>query len=179
MANITCSRDDDFTFDLIDGVESKLGAASQNGDLQEQLIEVPAVMGNSEFRKAPKFIIVPQRRINGDDLKFEDDPWLVPLYGLLSAKEYKREIGALNAELIACRATTFDHLLLISGPFMAPLALWFYRNKQRKLKRRAIMEGLVERFNRDHPTLLMRWQTRPQKMLMIWRLEDANIEVNL
>jgi len=109
-------------------------------------------------RAKPNFIIVPQRIINIVDIKFDEDPYNVTLYGILSADEYKREIRDVNNALQSCRSTFLDHALMFSGPALLPLIPWAIRSKQRKKERRETMEGCIDEFNRRHPDLTMRWQ---------------------
>jgi hypothetical protein len=113
-------------------------------------------------------IEVEQRFINfGQDLKFEDDPFNVTLHGLLKSEEYRIAISKINDDLKECRATNVDHALLAMGPFMLPLIPWAIRNKKNKIRRKKIMENCVNDFNKEHPHLFMRWETRPEKKLVI------------
>ena len=113
-------------------------------------------------------IEVEQRFINfGQDLKFEDDPFNVTLHGLMKSEEYRIAITKINDELKECRATSLDHTLLAMGPLMLPLIPWAIRNKMNKKKRKKIMESCMMEFNKEYPHLYMRWETRPEKKLII------------
>jgi hypothetical protein len=126
-----------------------------------------------------KRILVPHRAVNGGiDIKFEEDAFNVRLHGIMSSEDYSRTIGCLNKELKKCRATNFDHTLLVMGPTLLPLIPWAIRNKQHKIQRRQIMTKYVNDFNRTYTELSMRWQIRPSKQLIIMRSEDAERELN-
>jgi len=128
---------------------------------------------------AGEHILVWQRTINfGQDFKFDDDPFHVSLKGIMTAEDYQHSIRAINEALQDCRATTTDHALLAAGPTMLPLIAWAYRTKQRKLVRRRIMQRSVAQFNEQHPKLMMRWVTRPEKLLTIWRRDVLEQEMN-
>jgi hypothetical protein len=65
------------------------------------------------------------------------------------------------------------------GPAMLPLIPWAYRDKQRKVKRKKIMQRSVMNFNRTNTlNLVMLWQTRPAKQLTIWLKDELQNEVN-
>jgi len=124
-------------------------------------------------------IVVQHRTINmGADIKFEEDAMKVQLNGIMTALEYVNAITNINEALHACRATTLDHALLLMGPTMLPLIPWAIRNKQHKNERRQIMRQCVENFNTSFPLLYMKWDTKPEKELSIWRGVDAEAEMN-
>lgn len=125
-------------------------------------------------KSVPK-IVVAQRHINfGQDLKFEDDPFHVSLHGLMKSEVYRIAISKINDELKDCRSTSLDHSLLMMGPLMLPLIPWAIRHKLNRKKRRKIMEGCVDDFNKEHPHLYMRWETRPEKELVIMTKQAAD-----
>lgn len=127
-----------------------------------------------------RFVVVPQRLIAmGMDIKFEEDPMLVKLGGLIKADDYTHSICAINNALKECRHTNLDHALLAMGPAMLPLIPWAIRSKQHKQMRRKIMQRCVSNFNTTNTLgLVMRWQTRPIKELTIWRREAAEEAAN-
>ena len=131
-------------------------------------------------KASSKFIAVPQRIVNGGvDFKFEEDPMLVKLGGVMKADDYVQAICPINDALKECRATSVDYALLMMGPAMLPLIPWAYRDKQRKTKRKKIMQRSVMNFNRTNTlNLVMRWQTRPAKQLTIWLKDELQNEVN-
>lgn len=113
-------------------------------------------------------IIVNLRIINmGSDIKFEEDPFNVTLHGIMDPFDYSNSIRKINMELEECRANIIDHALLAAGPTLIPLVPWAIRLKIRKNYRRKILTQCIETFNKDHPHLFMRWQTRPEKQLTI------------
>jgi hypothetical protein len=113
-------------------------------------------------------IIVGLRIINfGSDLKFEDDPFNVKLHHIMDPFDYSSSIQKINNALDQCRANAVDHALLAVGPTILPLIPWAVRQKLRKNSRRKILTQSVETFNKEHPQLFMRWQTRPEKQLTI------------
>lgn len=124
-------------------------------------------------------LFVPHRVINmGMDIKFEDDAYNVRLNGLMSGEDYSQTVKFINEALLKCRATTVDHALLGMGPMLLPLIPWAIRQKQHKKQRRQIIERCVNDFNSSHPELFMRWQTRPEKQLIIMRRDAADREMN-
>ena len=124
--------------------------------------------------KNRKMLEIPQYLVNmAMDLKFNDDPFHLDLLGLITNAEYTALVREINSKLEACRATSVDHALLFSGTAMLPLIPWAVRNKKRKKKRRKLMQGIVEDFNREHPELYMRWETKPHKKLMLMRRSDV------
>ena len=125
-----------------------------------------------------QYIIVPQRVINIVDIKFEEDPFLVTLHGIMTPETYKFEIERINVALHESRATLLDHALLFSGPAILPLIPWAIRSKTHKKKRRRIIEYCAIDFNSRNPSLRMIWKARPEKMLMIWLREDAEAEMS-
>lgn len=142
-------------------------------------VEPSPMTQQQQQRNTGEHILVWQRTINfGQDFKFDDDPFQVSLKGIMTAEDYQHSIRAINEALQDCRATTTDHALLAAGPTMLPLIAWAYRTKQRKLMRRRIMQRSVTQFNEQHPKLLMRWVTRPEKVLTIWRRDAAEQEMN-
>jgi len=149
--------------------------------------------------------MVPQRFVNGGDIKFEDDPLQVRLGGLMTGQEYQLTVAALNDELKKCRATAVDHVLLALGPTLVTLIPWALRHKQQRNARRVILARAVQQLNDSREFerlgLVMRWQTRPEKArcscrlgavrcltpgwrmlslqeLTIWRKADYEAEVN-
>lgn len=124
-----------------------------------------------------RYIIVPQRVVNLVDIKFEEDPFLVTLHGIMTPDAYKDEIKRVNAALHDARATYIDHALLFSGAALLPLIPWAIRSKRNKKKRRRILEYYVDEFNSRNPSLRMIWQSRPEKILTIWLREDADTEM--
>jgi hypothetical protein len=120
------------------------------------------------------FIVVGLRIINfGSDIKFEEDPFNVKLHRIMDPFEYSSSIQKINNELDKCRANSVDHALLAAGPTILPLIPWAIRQKLRKNSRRKILSQCVETFNKEHPRLFMRWQTRPEKQLTIMTKENA------
>lgn len=129
--------------------------------------------------RGPQYIIVDVRYINmGADIKFNDDPFSTQLHGIMTADEFRRAIGSINNALYPCRATTLDHALLMMGPAMLPLIPWAIRSKKHKKQRKNIIKTAVSQFNSQNPHLSMRWDTKPLKMLTIWRRKDFERELN-
>lgn len=114
----------------------------------------------------------------GVDIKFEEDPFNVTLYGIMSGEDYATSVKKINYALLECRANKIDHALLLMGPMMLPLIPWSMRNKEKKKLRKKIMTQCVEEFNKEHPDLMMRWEKRPVKRLTIMKLKDALEEMN-
>ena len=86
------------------------------------------------------------------------------------------QVRQINAQLKTCRATTLDHALLFSGSGGGlTLIPWALRKKKRSKKRKGIMQDCAERFNDEHPELYMRWETRPQKKLLIIRRSELGV----
>jgi hypothetical protein len=112
---------------------------------------------------------VPQYTVNINDIKFEEDPFNISLQGLLTKAQYAKTIREINLLLKSCRATSLDHALLVSGTGMLPLIPWAIRKKKRSKKRKALMQTAAENFNAEYPELLMRWETKPTKKLLIYR----------
>ena len=157
------------------------------GAAQRDVVRVAGVLGRGSSKPAGgavktevKFIVVPQRQINfGCDIKFEEDPMVVKLGGLMKGDEYAQSICPINDALKECRSTNLDHALLAMGPAMLPLIPWAIRSKQHKQMRRKIIQRCIASFNKTNTLgLTMRWQTRPVKELTIWRREEAEAEAN-
>jgi hypothetical protein len=130
---------------------------------------------SSEFlNEVRKIICVDYRVVNmGSDIKFEDDPFNVQLFGIMDPLGFSTSMKRINSELERCRASNIDHALLTAGPALLPLIPWAIRQKRRKALRRQVMEKCVEHFNKEHPQLFMRWQTRPEKKLTIMTKASA------
>ena len=98
--------------------------------------------------------------------------------GIMNAEEFSQAMMRINDALQHCRSTTVDHALLGMGPALLPLIPWAIRNKQHKKQRRQIMSRCVGDFNRSHSDLFMRWETKPEKKLIIMRRDQAERELN-
>ena len=122
-------------------------------------------------RLAPR-IVVPQRPIQGGfDMKFEADPYRLDLKGILTKEQYTDVITTLNDRLRPSRSGIVDKALLITGPLIVPLALWGVRHSNQNRRRKRLLRKAIDEFNTSHPTLLMRWNRRPQSCLTIERRE--------
>lgn len=124
--------------------------------------------------KSPR-IVVPQRPIQGGfDMKFESDPYRLDLKGILTKEQYTDVITTINDRLRPSRSGIVDKALLITGPLIVPLALWGVRHSNQNRRRKRLLRKAIEEFNTSHPTLLMRWNRRPQSCLTIERRELPN-----
>jgi hypothetical protein len=123
----------------------------------------------------PKIVCidVPSRYVNGGlDIKFEEDPFNVPLHGIMTAGDYEASIRDLNERLVECRASKVDFALIGMSPLLLPLVYFALRSKKQKKLRRSIIRQFVVDFNRQYPHLVMRWSTRPMKVMMIMKRQD-------
>mmetsp|Transcript_2276 Transcript_2276/g.2732 ORF Transcript_2276/g.2732 Transcript_2276/m.2732 type:complete len:207 (-) Transcript_2276:234-854(-) len=113
-------------------------------------------------------IYVPERAVNGGfDMKFEVDPYDVRLHGILTSQDYTDSITVLNDFMKPARSKKIDGVLLATGPLLVPLGVWGVRHgMQTKKRKKLLLEG-VQRFNTNHPELLMRWNKKPQSCLTI------------
>jgi hypothetical protein len=128
----------------------------------------PGVAANMGELREISQITVGLRIVNlGSDIKFEEDPFNVTLNDIMDPFDYSSSIRKINVELEKCRASAVDHALLTAGPAIIPLIPWAIRQKMRKNTRRKILAQCIEAFNKEHPQLFMRWQTRPLKELTI------------
>lgn len=118
----------------------------------------------------PNRILVPQRSIQGGfDLKFESDPYDVDLKGLMTNEQYTDAITKLNDFMRPSRSGAVDKALLATGPLLVPLALWGVRHSNQTRRRKRLLHKGIEEFNNQNPTLMMRWNRRPDSMLTIER----------
>lgn len=122
----------------------------------------------------PNRIVVPQRPIQGGfDFKFESDPYDVKLYGLLTPEQYTQAIDALNYQLRPSRSGSLDGALLASSMLLVvPLMVWGVRHKNQTKRRKSLLKKAIDEFNAANPTLLMRWNRRPDSMLTIERRQQ-------
>jgi len=109
----------------------------------------------------------------GMDIKFEEDSFNLDTKGIITKTAYTAAMRQINIDLQACRATTLDKGLFFSGTAMLPLIPWAIRTKKREVKRRKIMLLGVDNFNRENPTLFMRWEVKPEKRLLIFLRKDV------
>lgn len=145
-----------------------------NKERNENIKENEIICLTNEVNEIINEINVNMRIINmGSDIKFEDDPFNIRLYGIMDPFDYSNSIKKINDELEKCRANSIDHALLTAGPTIIPLIPWAIRQKIRKSKRREIIAKGVDNFNKEHPQLFMRWQTRPEKKLTIMTKSSA------
>lgn len=133
------------------------------------------VNDNKVSRSGNEIIICPIRTINGGlDIKFDNDPYNVTLYGILSPDDYTNAMNIINNELLQCRSSNVDAALLMMGPLLIPLIPYAIRQRQSKTLRKRIMKRCVLNFNQQNPDLYMRWDTKPQKMLSIMTRKRAD-----
>jgi hypothetical protein len=139
----------------------------------------------------------------GLDIKFEDDPFNVKLHGIkiisinylslsntiyqkqyiyyvtiylkgiMHPSDYTSEMNKINEALKECRSTNVDFALLSMGATMLPLIPFAIRLKKHKKQRKKIMARCVNEFNKEHSDLFMRWQTRPEKKLVIMTIVES------
>lgn len=115
-------------------------------------------------------IVVPQRPIQGGfDVKFEADPYDVDLKGILTNEQYTDAITSINDKLRPSRSGAIDKALLGVGVLLVPLALWGIRHSNQNRRRKRLLKQAIDDFNSSNPTLLMRWNRRPQSCLTIER----------
>lgn len=120
-------------------------------------------------------IVVPQRVINGGfDFKFEADPYNVNLRGFMSQEEYTDVITALNDTIAPARSKAADTILLASGVLMVPLAIWGARHRMLTKRRKKLLQQYIQDFNRNHASLHMRWNRRPESSLTIERKPETS-----
>jgi hypothetical protein len=134
----------------------------------------PAPAAPARFRPRPRapLFAVPSYVINlGQDIKFNSDPYGLNLQGMLPEAEYSRAIDDLNGELKEARSTALDHTLLSGGVTLLPLIPWAIRRKKHKVLHKRLLKGFIQRFNYEHPELLMRWARKPTSQLTIERRE--------
>jgi hypothetical protein len=113
-------------------------------------------------------IVCPQRIRNGGlDFKFETDPYNVELLNIMTQDEFTNAMTRINESLKPARSTKVDIALLSTGVLMFPLALWGVRNGMQAKKRKRLLLRAIDEFNERHPTLLMRWNRRPESCLTI------------
>jgi len=121
-----------------------------------------------------EIIICPIRTINGGiDIKFDNDPINVTLYGIITPDDYTNAMNIINNELLQCRSTNVDVALLMMGPIIVPLIPYAIRQMQFKKLRRRIMKRCVLDFNQRNSDLYMRYDTKP-KMLSIMTRKQAD-----
>lgn len=118
-------------------------------------------------------IKVPPRMINGGfDSKFEEDPYDVKLYGLMTPTQYTDMAKRLNDVLKPSRSKKVDSVLLATGVLMVPLALWGARHGMLMKKRKRLLMQYIQEFNAQNPGLHMRWNRRPESFLTIERRQE-------
>ena len=121
-------------------------------------------------QKQRQRIVVPTRAIQGGfDTKFEVDPYSIELYGLLTSTQYTEAIQQINDTIAPSRSKKLDGLLLAAGPLMLPLALWGIRHSNQNRRRKKLRKIAIDNFNIQYPTLLMRWNRKPESKLTIER----------
>ena len=121
-------------------------------------------------QKQRQRIVVPTRAIQGGfDTKFEVDPYSIELYGLLTSTQYTEAIQQINDTIAPSRSKKLDGLLLAAGPLMVPLALWGIRHSNQNRRRKKLRKIAIDNFNIQYPTLLMRWNRKPESKLTIER----------
>ena len=121
-------------------------------------------------KRHPNRIVVPQQPVQGGfDSKFESDPYDVELLGLLTPEQYTQAIDAVNHRLRPSRSSIIDGMLLATGPLMVPLMWWGIRHRNQTKRRKRLLKKAIDEFHAQHPTLLMRWNRKPQSMLTIER----------
>ena len=133
-----------------------------------------AASAPARFRPRPRapLFAVPSYVINlGQDIKFNSDPYGLDLQGMLPEAAYQQAIDDLNSELKEARSTALDHALLSGGVTMLPLIPWAIRRKKHKVLHKRLLRGFIQRFNGEHPKLLMRWARKPTSQLTIERRE--------
>jgi hypothetical protein len=125
--------------------------------------------------KAPAArVVIPHYFVNGGfDLKFEKDPALVDLQGIMPKKQYKRMVYDINSAIKPARATKVDFGLL--SLTVVGLLPWAIRHRRRKTRHKKLLLNAITQFIQEHEAdrLKLKWFKRPMSQLVLVKLKEG------
>ena len=117
-------------------------------------------------------LIIPQYPCNGGmDTKFQTEPREVSGYqqwtDILTPTEFTYFIEQINTALKPSRAGSISVLCLATGSLLIPLIPFAIITWKRKKLRKKLLKKAIGVFNKNNPTLRMRWRRKPASQLVI------------